>query len=753
MGAIFSDDLNASATGRSVTAQMPQSDVVPAGTPGVTPNSFLNVTPERLAWMVTRAVRRIEECRTEMGIDLGNPIARAGSWAWDRQNARMQYSNNMEWRRLIGQIFEINNWSLNVPRRFIRQLTANICSDLLGTDPFLAVMPDKEWPNPQAAKLAKQVEAKIQDEISQSNVREVLAESVRVALTEGERCIKVTNSPDATMFIGPAVIAIAPAGWDGQQPGQPMKTPITQEYIFPKDETFPDPFVQGNVRFVKDPAMSMTPQQADTLPSLFQPVQNLEQKLVHRKGLYAQGLFCEDFLYPIMAPFETADIMVHCYDEFLDTIGPMYDDYEFATAFKANFIQYSAALSATGFLSGASQPILDMGELVRPQDSVRRVINIHETYLRCRVNPEDKHESWVYLVLDITSRQPIYAEYLGNMRMKRPPFVLLRGLESEPGRSYGVGIYKAWQDKNLGVDLFYNRLALKDSKEGSATFVHQDGTIETKNGQELIVGNKGVYHIPSGSEFGQEKPPLFRVNLNETSDFAMPLLELLMKTGQQEFGLADIAPPTNAAESDSLKTATGVRNLERTGNSLQGQIEDLMTEDMEKILELVTDCVLENMPAEEMRYNQETGELANLNRDEIRMLPREVRLLMSQARSAESVEMNTQAKNMVLEYYQLPKVRQKDVRDFYVSILKTLDVQDADDKLREPTDEEIAAEAQQQQMGGAGVGKEALSIAYKDAPDDVRRQMEERAGFQPSQLPPEEPAQQHPALKALPQPA
>ena len=476
------------------------------------PHSYLKLSDERRAWLVQRACDRIDECRAKMGLIFGQGIAKPGSWAWDRQIAQMQYDGVFDWRRDAGGVFLENNWSMNVPKRFIRLMVAKVASDLLGTEPYFACMPE----NAEDAELSKQVEKLVQDAVADSNLSEVLREAVRVAMTCGERAVKLTHVYDATAFRGPAVVAV-------DHEDKPITTP-GGSYIFPKDDFVHDPEAEGQVRLKKEPEFALKAGSefldARTGKLRYARVDDLSQMLVHMDGLEAGGISCEDFIFPIDVPsLDKADIMVHVYDDTLEALRQVWGDKTHNERFQ---------FSATGGLSQASQPITQHGEQ-EARNASRELVNVHEVYIRCDAD-EDGKDEWIFLVLDFRSRESIYEEYLGNLKMKQPPFKLIRGVESVPGRAYGNGVYKMFEHKSLFIDVQFNRVALKSSKEGSITFVHKDGTEESKSGIELVIGDKKSYVIPANSVYGKDRPPVFRINLNEVDEYAMNLLQTMIQT-------------------------------------------------------------------------------------------------------------------------------------------------------------------------------------------------------------------------------
>ena len=637
---------------------------------------------ERLEWVVQRACERIEDCRVERGIEYGNNVmsVRGGSWAEKRQLARKQYEGNHDHRKIPGTVFYEQNWTMDVPKRFIKLLAAQYASDLLASNPFFAAMPEKVTSTANS-DLVKQVESKVQDEVTRSNVRLILVEAIKVALTEGERPIKVTHLKDETTFKGPATVGV-----DAQ--GNPIKTP-KGFYIFEKDNFIPDQSAQGVMRLEKDLSFTDTLAPAGVGPDgqpvmkstiRYMEIEMLPQTIVHYDGVYAGGIQSEDFLFPLTVPnLGEADFMCHVYDEPLENIKRVY-----------SFNPIVEGLTASGVLSAVGQSNENRGE-VEHKSRIRELFNIHECYIRCDADGDGKEE-WIFLVLDYTGKQALYAEYLGNCGMERPPFGLVRGLEAVPGRATGVGVYEACGDKALFIDLQFNRIALKSSKEGSVTFVHRDATEEQQEGLELIVGDKTQYTLRGTTIYSPSNPPIFRVNLNEVDEYGVELLEKLIQTLQMEFGIVSGAEGSSSNLNNS-KTATGIRNLERTGNTVQRMAEDIIADDLVGIMKLVTECVLENMPEDEMTFDESQGALGSLNREEIRNLEQDVRLLLTKSRSEESINTSTQAKATILEYVDLPKWKQKLVRSQYIAILKSLDVSDADDKLKDPTDAELKAES------------------------------------------------------------
>lgn len=693
------------------------------------------IDEKRVQQLCQLACDRIQSCRTDMGLDVYSyggtytlvPSGRVNTWIHSRQCSRFEYAGDFLHRRALGGIFMENNWTLATSGRFVRLLAAKHADDLVGSDPFFAAMPEK-IDNPDQIVLAKQTEGYVQDEIGRSNLGSVLAESIRVALVEGERAVKLTYQKDETQYPGDATVMV-------DDKGEPMMT-AKGHYVYENDATI-DVFVDQMGNFVKavDPKTDLDPQtgQLITPPGLtlqsrlereptfifppepkFKFIEDLMITIEHRNGLVADGLFAEDFIYPIFVPrLELADIMAHVYDAPIEELASRYPDYYQKLQKMGESAKY-IAIGATGALSAEGQPQMTSGEVSRADNS-RRLINIHETYYRCRVNPKDTKDSWLFMVLDYQNKIPIFVEYLGRMNMKRPPFGLIRGIESVPGRAYGVGVFEKFRDRNLAIDLWFNRLALKSSKSGSVTCYYPDAFEETNDGEELVIGDTRAYRVRANEAgekpYGPDHPPVFRLNLNEVDEYTMEILEKMVQSGEVEFGIFSAADGS-ANDLNASGTATGIRNIERTGNVIQRATEDMMAGDITGLLEMAVDIILENMDQEEAKWIPGENKLATLNKDEIRNLPRNVRLLLSKSQAQEGINNAEQIKDTIIQYYGLAPALQKHVRSTFIQILKMLDVADADDILHDPSEEEIEAYVQSQQ--GQPKISDALSFKGTD---------------------------------------
>jgi hypothetical protein len=675
------------------------------------------IPADRLEEITEECCTLIRSYRSQMGLDYGkydgglNPVGRQGSWLQIRQRARLEFRGKYYHRRLLGGIFLLSHWSMGIPSRFTGELASKLADDLVGSDPFFACMPEN-IDDPDKAELSKQVERKVQQEISASNLQSACAQAIRDGLCEGERCVQLSWEKKQTTYPGSATVLV-------DAKGEPQKTP-NDEYIYQFDDVL-DVLVDAKGNFVKslqaalqDGSATMPPPAPDgsqpppivprgTImesrlekePAFRMPqdpqwklFDDLELTITHRNGLVADTILCEDFIFDIYQPrLELCPLMARSYDAPLADLEMTYPGSDY---------QKKLALRGTGAMSHAGQPIWENGEQLR-DDKSRELMNVHETYYRCRVDKDSPTESWLFIVIDIINKIPLFVEYLGRMRMDEPPFVLVRGFDSVTTRAYGIGLFEKLEDKALAIDTFFNRLCLKSSKSGSVTWFHPDAFKETKGGAKIEIGGEQVYRAERQTdvEYGPNNPPVARVNLNEVDEYSRAMMEDLIGACQLEIGIVS-AGDASAAHLNSSETATGIKNIERTGNTVQKSTEALKVEDLTKILKMATAMILKNMAPEEAKWTPHEDKLATLNRDQVNMLPRNVRLLLTKTNATEGIEVAQQVLQTLKEWVTYPPSIQKQLRPAFLKILKDFDVPDADELLHDPTPEELQAASEAQ---------------------------------------------------------
>lgn len=687
--------------------------------------SNLILTPSQVDRMTQRALGRIDELAEQMGLYLdGTGGVYANSWMGKRAVNQMQYDNEWEWRLALGGIFLYSNFSINIAKRYARLMSAKSKDDLIGTDPFFAMMPEA-LADDQDAAIAKSAEKFYQLKIRQSNVIAALSEGLKTALIRNEATMKITYVASSTKFRGPARVAVGPYVYTGPQGdvtaanGEPVITPAGN-YIYENDDFIPDPDVEGQFRLKKEPSVVLryTP--------VFANIPMLDQTLTRYQGVDLRVCDFRDFLCPLnMANIHEADINVHLFDDEWENLIRTYGMFESAT----NYVNQP-------YLSGEKSANTAKGEVqlfggTQASSKVLKIVNCADCYMRADVD-DDGIEEEVWVIIDRRARKAIWYDYLGA-HIKKRPFEVIPGVERVPNRWYGTGVFEMLEHKQMYIDTQFNRVNFKSSKNSSVRFRNVNAVAQWAAGQELTFGDDTIWDI-NDPRFTAQNPPLFSVPLTEVDEFGMKLIELMLQASSTEVGI--VGPDDgNMAGLDTTKLATGIKSLERTGNVLMKETEQEQGKAVTATLDQVGDCILENMDPNEVLYDEETKSLVTLSREEIRALGKHTRLLLTRSRSTETIETARMVVQLCREYYEaLNPEEQMLLRPEYVQQLRALQVQDADKLLRVVTQEEVDAWKKAQQEAAQLPPRTSIATKFPDLERSEQEQVLKREGIEPAPI-------------------
>lgn len=656
------------------------------------PTTSLVLTDVQLRRLVDYARTRLDSVCKEMGRGKDG-LTEAGSWLDKRRLNQLWYEGDLAWRAgetYLGGVFDDSNFTRGDGKRYVNHLAAKVADDMLGTEPFFASLrKDRSTTNPAVLKAVEEV---AQEGVDDSNLPDTLREAVTLALVRNEAVVKLRNVFEATGYMGPAEVLV-------DANGAPVLTPEKQLYIFRNDDLLPIPDQPGVVALTKDASFMVAEQDAQAFQ--YAQFDNLPQTQVKRDGLDGRVIDPRDFICPLKVDsIHEADIVAHFYDETPTVLSQLYGQ----TAIGLGYYSQTE--------SGTKSAIASQGEQ-RGTSMDEQWVPVGEVYVRYDAN-EDGQEEDILLVLDRSCDKALFCDYLNN-HMKKRPFEVLHGLRKVPGRWYGVGVYTDKFDQLIFVDKTFNRINLKNSKSCTVTAVRRDAVQEwsASRGAPIRLGGDEVLTLDS--KWGDEKGEFIRqVRLIEISTEEESLMQTMLQAMDQEFGYISAAD-ASATGLNQSKTATGIASIERSGNNIVKAVERIHARGIENVLEQAVDIILENVDPTRIALTNESAVLT-LSRDEIRDLPRDVKLLLTRSRSSETLQTNQQAIVISNQYFDVLEAnprRAKSLRPIYISSLKALDVDDADERLPEVTDEMITA-WQAQQQSKSEPPKESVSIALKD---------------------------------------
>jgi hypothetical protein len=282
------------------------------------------------------------------------------------------------------------------------------------------------------------------------------------------------------------------------------------------------------------------------------------------------------------------------------------------------------------------------------------------------------------LVLDKRTMSPIFYDYLGNVSPSgKRPFTVVR-INAIDGRWHGVGGMEVFENSQQFIDLLVNRRNFAESAAGRTTFWNPSKTLEGQRDPNLILNAGLTYTLLPGSK---KEDALDYVVLPEVKgNNLFELMETFMQLMQLESGVVN-AMDGQAAGLPSAKLATGVRNIEKSGNEMFSLYLESLEPGLTEVLRTAAGIIYQNMDAEEI-FSITEGDarrILSLTPDQVRNLNIDVKLLLTRSKSEQVLESSVQAANLTNQFYQLlPEVQQK-ARFLYVQALKALQIEQAEE--------------------------------------------------------------------------
>ncbi len=708
---LFSPDQNTRAplagqmmpSGPEITIE-PQFELLPAfQTP-------LKLTEEQEAEMTTWAMGRMNDIKRQMGLDASGRVE-PGSWLDIRIQNEQTNANDLEWRKnQLKGVFLDSNFTVGDSKRHCRLYAARVRDDLIGTRPFFGAFAQDGTDEDEVA-LAKESETITQKRIEESNVPGVIREAVRLAAIRNEAVVKVSYVRDATPYRGPARVLV-------DRYGLPIHTPARGMLIYEKDDFLPDPFTEGLARLEKDPSFSMTQGQYR-----YKLIPDLEQTMVRYDNVHAAVLDPRDFLCPIDAEdIHTADLVAHLREETPANLNAAFGGYDTFRSYK----------SSPRPVTGALQPKRHQGER---DDTMRSGIERVLVSEVCMRYPIDGVECEIFATFDMVQQKAVFYDYLGN-HMSRRPYRVIWGVEREPQRWFGVGVFSMMSHNSLYIDAQFNRYNSADGKSGCIKWANREAVREWREGGAIEVGIGNPVTVDKN--FDPNAPIAGVINLNEIkSEYGRDLMKEMQRAGEVQFGVISSADGSAQGLNQS-GTATGIMNLERTSNVLIKDSEIDHIEAIEEILAMAVEFLIDNIPQMLVQFDPKTQKISQLSRDEIRGLRRKVKLLLTRSKSAEALVTNEKAEAIWLRYFRLTPFEQYYGRPFYINQLRALEVPDADQRLPEVTWEQVQAWQAQQAAQKEPLPPPSKSIGtkYSDLARSEQEQVLQQAQIKPA--PPEE---------------
>ena len=638
----------------------------------------------------------------------------AGSFMGKRQLYEMTYHNQLDWRSyLIGGIFSESNLTVPMSRRIAQQQIARSASYFLGTDPWFGAYSVGATDDDKASILDKYLKYKAK----KSELKNTVISSIEGAIIRGESVVKTVYKQDWTSFKSRITVAVS-------GDSQPYVA-ADGEYITPEDTWLQG---EGGVWILERDGETQMPPEVKS-PELF----TFEEQLVQRQkvryaGAESKTVYYKDFLASMDAEsLDTADCIAHLYDKPAMEIASLYvsalQNKDSTTRETAARIYESLQELVGGDSepsSHANRPRPEVGESIGDNDrdsgmeeSVKEpVIEIAEIYLHFDAD-EDGVQEDIVLMIDRKNKRPLFYDYVANRTPNgRRPFDVVR-VNRVDGRWHGIGTMEVFQPLQEVVDLLVNRWSLSQSQSGNVIFWRKDLTLEGEDNPHLEL-NGGETYTPKGNVDPAKILTIIPLHDIKGREIYKEI-EFFMQVAINMSGVSH-ANDASMLGMDTAKLATGVRNIERSGQEMFSIYLSVMQEGLEEVLKSFVTYSMAYMDTKEAFIYTENDQAhaIEFNPNDIeRSIEMDIRMEMTKYKNEQELAQASQATAKVIEYYQLPPELQQRLAPLYRQMLKAFQISHVD-QIISPTDHQLPPSApnggfEPQEGAGGGQPNQAIN--------------------------------------------
>jgi hypothetical protein len=608
------------------------------------------------------------------------------TWLGKRIKYDLMSRNEVEYRAYLEMgIFSKSNLVLPLSRRIWRQMAARGNSYFFSTQPFFSAEAVGQLDRVKADKANRYAQWKL----DRSKIASVGHSVIDRAFAIGECVTKTVHEKDDRPYQQWAVVLTDEAGENilTSQGDVILETDVWIPQIAVNEATG-EQFETGNWLLQKD-------------PSIMRPLALVwTEKLIWRKKRYYCGpkstpIHFLDFICPLEAEsLEQADFIAHQYDKPMMEIVDQWRKADEASAATIEKIEATKeAISILAEVSQTGSPDMrqknvdpTLSDVAQPasRSSNTSMVRIAECYLRYDINGDGILED-IMLVMDKATGTPIFYDYLQNVTPDgKRPFTCVRALEV-PNRWYGIGTFEIFDKAQEYCDLTLNRMNHAASKEGRVDFWQPHNTVEGAADGDLKMNWGGTYTLKNGKT---AQDCLQSVYLQDNKmEGLRELLNMQTQMAMQESGVQN-TNDGQLAGMDSTKLATGIRNIEASGQEIFGSYIHQLEIGIQDLVRKQVATLFANLDEMEVyRYFEENeggegvGKLLEIDPKEISDMDLDVTILLSRYKGEQIIANSNAVIETINAFYAQPPEIQSVTAPAFQDILKALQVTDYDKRI------------------------------------------------------------------------
>lgn len=608
-----------------------------------------------------------------------------------REKWTLRYYSHVRDRAKPGTIYEFSNITANLAQRITMQMAARANNFFFGTEPWFSVKPNSEQEKPLEDKIDRHSQWKLK----QQGLKQNLIQSTEFAFVRGEQVTKTTYENKSQRYKTKGSVLVDAA--TGKPIYDAYGDVIFNDAMWIPEmgiaEEGPDPaqVAMGNGSPIQPTGRMVLKSDGVTIQPAEMAWQDGNWPRVMRmfEGARCENVFYKDFLCPLNVPdIHEADINIHVYSLPVMSLVEMCQRSDLKKALiegggSADLAALKKAVEAIRGMSGqgiaprtgSDQPRGDFGEKGNQTEIADPDAEISECWVRFDVDGDGIQEE-VMVVIDKVNRLPIFYDYTANITVHgRRPFEVVRGRPVD-GRWYGIGAMEYFEPEQEFIDLLINRRNFRMSQAGTVTFWAPHLTLEGQAQPHLKLNHGKTYTLREG--FKAEEV-LSYVTLPDTGKDLMELLTFTRQLMDLKSGMINAADQ-EAADMKTSNTATGIRNVEKSGQEMFSQWLNGLEPGHEKTLKANILVTYRNMNKQEVfRFlDGETSGLDTLSPVEVQDLDFHVEILLTRVKAEQVIQTSFQASNLIKDFYSQPPLVQQAVAPFYKDSLRAMGYNNAD---------------------------------------------------------------------------
>lgn len=605
-------------------------------------------------------------------ISAAQGFLQASTFLGKRSRFDATFYNDVSWRPWtmgVDNIFMSSNIAVPIVRRVCRQMIARAIQAFFGGSDWFSVDPTPGTGNTVDEARAVRIENFCRYKLAESDSKDDKEAAISIAMILGECAVKTSYVVRDQIFDTEAVVL---HDIDGQPIRDTKGDTITQD----DDQWVDAQDGAGTLVLAKD-GVTRKP---DALIWNNVP---LNRRQVLFEGARSEPIYYKDFLCPLTAKnVQVADCVCHLYDkvvaEFVDLVVKrgMVDD---TTAERKAVAQKMLAL-VQKLESNTAAPKSAENQAIRPNenytpvpsnaDSSGPVAEFAEFYMWFDANNDGIAEN-IMLICDRVSQAPIYYDHVANVTTDGlRPIEIIR-INPVQGRWYGQGIMELFESYQTIIDLLVNRWNFSQSRSGRVDFWTPTNTLEGDRDPSLKMGWGGTYTKKAGVK---AEDILEVVYLNDIKfDQIQKMIQFFIQLLMNESGVST-ANDDQAAGMQSSKLATGIMEVQKSGDELFRPIVSDLESGMTRLLNREVDVTLANInPEEAFTYLKgDTQGIDKITPDDVRGLKMRCTISLTTHKNQQTLQQCAQAAALVEKFYLLPPDVQARVAPFYRDQLRAL---------------------------------------------------------------------------------